>query len=153
MPTPTPTKKIPDPPADPTPQPANAEYVSALLKMAKDFVSNLEEIAWLQNDELEKRVAELENVVAGLIADTYQEARVPQEFDMNEGLIVNITQVAKTLGVSRPTVYRLIESGALPAKKLSTGSDTSPRTVVLAEDLKRFLSELPSADESPKEST
>ena len=153
MPTPTPTKKIPDPPADPTPQPANAEYVSALLKMAKDFVSNLEEIAWLQNDELEKRVAELENVVAGLIADTYQEARVPQEFDMNEGLIVNITQVAKTLGVSRPTVYRLIESGALPAKKQSTGSDTSPRTVVLSEDLKRFLSELPSADESPKEST
>ena len=150
-----PTKKIPSPPADPTPQPVNdfAEFLSGLLKTAMDYSSTLQQIALLRSDELEKRIAELENVVAGLIADVYQEGKIPQEFDMNEGLIVNITQVAKTLGVSRPTVYRLIESGALPAKKLSTGSDTSPRTVVLAEDLKRFLSELPSADESPKENT
>ena len=150
-----PTKKIPSPPADPTPQPVNdfAEFLSGLLKTAMDYSSTLQQIALLRSDELEKRIAELENVVAGLIADVYQEGKIPQEFDMNEGLIVNITQVAKTLGVSRPTVYRLIESGALPAKKLSTGSDTSPRTVVLSEDLKRFLSELPSADESPKENT
>ena len=48
---------------------------------------------------------------------------------MSEGLILNVSQVAKVLGVSRPTVYRLVESGALPAKKLSTGSDTTARTI------------------------
>ena len=150
-----PTKTIPSPPADQTPQPGNdfAEVLSGLLKMAMDYSSTLQQIALLRSDELEKRIAELENVVADLTADVYQEAKVPQEYDVNEGLIMNMTQVAKVLGVSRPTVYRLVESGALPAKKLTTGGNTTVRTVVLADDLKRFLSELPSADESPKEST
>ena len=153
MPTPTPTKKIPDPPADETPRYFSNDEIYRILELTSQNSNTFLQLATMRSEQLEKRIAELENVVAGLIADVYQEGKIPQEFDMNEGLIVNITQVAKTLGVSRPTVYRLIESGALPAKKLSTGSDTSPRTVVLSEDLKRFLSELPSADESPKEST
>ena len=96
--------------------------------------------------ELERKVAALEAgadmltpIVAGLTAEMYQED------DMSEGLILNVSQVAKVLGVSRPTVYRLVESGALPAKKLSTGSDTTARTVVLSEDLKAFLTGLPDA--------
>ena len=146
-----PTKKIPSPPAESAPQSINdfAEVLSGLLKTAMDYSSNLQQIALLRSAELEKRIAELENVVAGLIADVYQEARTPQEYDVNEGLIINITQVAKVLGVSRPTVYRLIESGALPAKKLATGSNTTPRTFVLADDLKTFLANLPSAEGQP----
>ena len=176
-----PTKKIPSPPVDPTPQSANAEYISALLKVAKDFTDNLEQIALSSITELEKRItdlenkvelthlmvtqfnnldairraksderiAELENTVDLLTADVYQEGKTPQEFDMNEGLIVNITQVARTLGVSRATVYKMIETGTLPAKKFTTGSGMTPRTVVLADDLKAFLAGLPSAEGQP----
>ena len=176
-----PTKKIPSPPVDPTPQSANTEYISALLKVAKDFTGNLEQIALSSINELEKRIAELENkveltylmvtqfnnldairraksderiaelenTVDLLTADVYQEDKVPQEYDVNEGLIINITQVAKTLGVSRATVYKMIETGTLPAKKFTTGSGMTPRTVVLAEDLKAFLAGLPSAEGQP----
>lgn len=146
-----PTKKTPSPAADPAPQSANAEYISALLKIAKDFTGNLEQIALFsiaELAELEKRVTELENVVAELTADMFQESLVPQEYDMNEGLLINVTQTAKLLGLSRPTVYRLIENGTLPAKKLTTGSGL-PRTMVLAEDLKAFLADLPSAEGQP----
>ena len=72
-----------------------------------------------------------------------------QEDDMNESLILNISQVARALGVSRPTVYRLIENGILPAKRLATGPDTGPRTVVLSEDLRTYLVNLPSAEGQP----
>lgn len=118
-----PTKKIPSPPAKLAPQSINdfVEVLSGLLKTAMDYSSNLQQIALLRSGELEKRIAELENVVAGLIANVHQGGQAPQEFDVNEGLIINITQVAKVLGVSRPTVYRLIESGALPAQEIGDG--------------------------------
>ena len=178
-----PTKKIPSPPVDPTPQTINdfSEVMSEMLKMAMDYSRDLQQLALLRIDELEKRIAnlenkvelthlmvtqfnnldairraksderiaELENTVDLLTADVYQEGKTPQEFDMNEGLIVNITQVARTLGVSRATVYKMIETGTLPAKKFTTGSGMTPRTVVLADDLKAFLAGLPSAEGQP----
>ena len=146
-----PTKKIPSPPAESAPQSINdfAEVLSGLLKTAMDYSSNLQQIALLRIDELEKRIAELENTVDLLTADVYQEAKVPQEYDVNQGTIINITQVARTLGVSRATVYKMIETGTLPAKKFTTGSGMTPRTVVLAEDLKAFLAGLPSAEGQP----
>lgn len=98
-------------------------------------------ITWIPSNKepsdielLQERISVLENAIA--------------EDGISAGLILNVSQVAKSLGVSRPTVYRLIESGALPAKKLSTGSDTAARTVVLSEDLKRFLSGMPDANET-----
>ncbi len=109
---------------------------------------------WEKVSALDRRVADLERIVIDIVVPSVArfDAMLGEAESMNQGLILNVSQVAKSLGVSRPTVYRLIESGALPAKKLSTGSDTAARTVVLSEDLKRFLSELPSADEAPKES-
>ena len=100
---------------------------------------------------LEATVARLEKVVDGDLLPTVTKMSIQMydEDDMSEGLILNVSQVAKVLGVSRPTVYRLVESGALPAKKLSTGSDTTARTVVLSEDLKAFLAGLPSAEGQP----
>ena len=72
-----------------------------------------------------------------------------QEEYMPETLILNVTQAAKALGVSRTTLYKLVESGRLPARKFATSEDTEPRTVILSEDLKTFLAELPSAEGQP----
>ena len=72
-----------------------------------------------------------------------------QEEYMPETLILNVTQAARALGVSRTTLYKLVESGRLPARKFATSEDTEPRTVILSEDLKTFLAELPSAEGQP----
>lgn len=72
-----------------------------------------------------------------------------QEEYMPETLILNVTQAAKALGVSRTTLYKLVESGRLPARKFATSEDTEPRTVILSEDLKAFLADLPSAEGQP----
>ena len=72
-----------------------------------------------------------------------------QEEYMPETLILNVTQAAKALGVSRTTLYKLVESGRLPARKFATSEDTEPRTVILSEDLKAFLAGLPSAEGQP----
>ena len=68
---------------------------------------------------------------------------------MPDPLIMNVTQAAQALGVSRTTVYKLIESGRLSARKFATSEDAEPRTVVLSEDLKTFLAGLPSAEGQP----
>ena len=72
-----------------------------------------------------------------------------QEDDMSESLILNVTQTAKMLGISRTTVYKLIQSGALPARKFASSEDADPRIVVLSEDLRTFLANLPSAEGQP----
>ena len=131
MPTEEPTKSVND-------------YIYGIFESQSQQIDAIFQINKLRFDELALRIDDLAARIDRL------EVAIG---DMSEGLILNVSQVAKALGVSRPTVYRLVESGALPAKRLSTGPDTAARTVVLSEDLKRFLSELPSADESPKENT
>ncbi len=56
---------------------------------------------------------------------------------MNEKLAFSIAEVCATANLGRTTTYHLIKIGALRAVKVGR------RTVVLAEDLNRFLSNLP----------
>jgi len=53
-----------------------------------------------------------------------------------------LVPAAKYIGISKPTIYRLINRGALQAKKIGG------RTVVLRSELDRFLREAPDAVES-----
>ena len=54
-------------------------------------------------------------------------------------LAYTIAETCERLGIGRTTAYRLMSSGRLPARKIAG------RTLVLANDLERFLAELPSA--------
>lgn len=51
----------------------------------------------------------------------------------------SVTDACNRLGVGRSTVYRLMASGRLPARKIAN------RTVILATDLDTFLDNLPPA--------
>jgi excisionase family DNA binding protein len=57
---------------------------------------------------------------------------------MNEKLAFSIAEVCASANLGRTTAYHLIKTGALRAVKVGR------RTVVLAEDLNKFLSSLPS---------
>ena len=86
--------------------------------------------------EVFRRLNDLEGKVAAIA--------LLQEIDdkMPKAAVLDLTQVADVLGVSRPTVYRLIASGSLPARTmLVTGK--KGRTVVLRDDLRSFLREMP----------
>ena len=100
--------------------------------------------------DLEKRVAKLEADTATRLVEAVMETTpLVEEQPMTEGLILNVTQTAKALGISRTTVYKLIQSGALPARKFASSEDADPRIVVLSEDLRAFLANLPSAEGQP----
>ena len=63
--------------------------------------------------------------------------------------LLTVKEVEEYLRVTRTTVYKLIQSGALPARKFASSEDADPRTVVLSEDLRAFLANLPSAEVQP----
>ena len=119
--------------------------IASLVEGSLSERQNAAQILALHIGALEQRIDGLERRIDGLTEMYFGR----QEDDMNESLILNISQVARALGVSRPTVYRLIENGILPAKRLATGPDTGPRTVVLSEDLRTYLVNLPSAEGQP----
>ena len=129
------------PTAEPTQ--TNDDYVlrsfDALSKLSQVRYDLLRE----QTDHLEKRLLRIEDIVEAIRDQLRQEEYMP------ETLILNVTQAARALGVSRTTLYKLVESGRLPARKFATSEDTEPRTVILSEDLKTFLAELPSAEGQP----
>ncbi|MEA2925357.1 MAG: Helix-turn-helix domain [Alphaproteobacteria bacterium] len=50
---------------------------------------------------------------------------------------LSVVQVIGRLGLARDSVYKLINSGQLPAKKIGR------RTVIVAADLEKFLKALP----------
>jgi excisionase family DNA binding protein len=58
---------------------------------------------------------------------------------MNDKIGLTIHDVTKTTGIGRTTLFALIRDGKLPARKIGA------RTIVLADDLKRFLETLPKA--------
>lgn len=116
-------------------------YTQQVLAATETFLASIDEIVKEEISRQENRLSLLEKSVADLL-----DHKAEQDEKSDDGRFMNMTQTANVLGVSRPTVYRLVESGALPAKKLSTGSDTAARTVVLTEDLKAFLDGLPSAN-------
>ena len=129
----------------PTTEPTqtNDDYVlrsfDALSKLGQVRYDLLRE----QTDHLEKRLLRIEAIVEAIQDQLRQEEYMP------ETLILNMTQAAKALGVSRTTLYKLVESGRLQARKFATSEDAEPRTVILSEDLKTFLAELPSAEGQP----
>ena len=129
----------------PTTEPTqtNDDYIlrsfDALSKLSQVRYDLLRE----QTDHLEKRLLRIEAIVEAIQDQLRQEEYMP------ETLILNMTQAAKALGVSRTTLYKLVESGRLPARKFATSEDAEPRTVILSEDLKTFLAELPSAEGQP----
>lgn len=49
------------------------------------------------------------------------------------GQLVTITRAAAILGVSRPSIYRYIESGQIPARRIGA------TTYVLVSDLRTFV--------------
>jgi excisionase family DNA binding protein len=52
-------------------------------------------------------------------------------------LAYNVTQAARIIGVSRPTLYRLLGEGEIEARKIRN------RTVVLRAELERYLNSRP----------
>lgn len=129
------------PPKDPTKDDALLEKVFSIVSTALDAL--MPRVALLEQrvEGIERRLSDLSIELA--------KASAENEDDMNDGLILNMTQVAKVLGVSRTTVYRFVDTGMLEAKKLSVGEGT-PRTIVLSEDLDRFIQNLPSASADAK---
>ncbi|PSH63756.1 hypothetical protein CU102_23135 [Phyllobacterium brassicacearum] len=56
---------------------------------------------------------------------------------MNSRTTLSISEVCKTLGIGRSTLYVLIKEGRLPVRKLGN------RTLILRSDLENFVSALP----------
>ena len=54
------------------------------------------------------------------------------------GLVLTIAETCAATKMSRSSIYKLIASGSLPAKKCGA------RTIILGDDLDRFLRNLPS---------
>ena len=54
--------------------------------------------------------------------------------------VITIQQVADRLGCSKPHVYRLINSGALPAVDIASPDSNRTKTRVRLSDLDNFLS-------------
>jgi uncharacterized protein YunC (DUF1805 family) len=119
--------------------------IASLVEGSLSERQNAAQILALHIGALEQRIDGLERRIDAAIELYFGR----QEDDMSESLILNVTQVAKTLGISRTTVYKLIQSGALPARKFASSEDADPRTVVLSEDLRAFLANLPSAEGQP----
>ena len=119
--------------------------IASLVEGSLSERQNAAQILALHIGALEQRIDGLERRIDAAIELYFGR----QEDDMSESLILNVTQVAKTLGISRTTVYKLIQSGALPARKFASSEDADPRTVVLSEDLRAFLANLPSAEVQP----
>ena len=59
-------------------------------------------------------------------------------------LLLDIEQTCATLELSRATVYELIGSGALDARKIAS------KTVVVMESVERFVASLPKAPIHPQ---
>lgn len=59
-----------------------------------------------------------------------------------EPIAVSIAQACYISGLSRPTLYRCIAAGQLPARKLGA------RTLIIVEELRNFLSNLPQGGRS-----
>jgi excisionase family DNA binding protein len=57
-------------------------------------------------------------------------------------LLYRLAEVQSLLGVSRPTIFRLLRAGRLEGKKIGS------RTVVTAKSIERFIDGLPSAGRS-----
>tara|TARA_R110000744_G_scaffold333820_2_gene439271 strand:+ start:293 stop:481 length:189 start_codon:yes stop_codon:yes gene_type:complete len=53
---------------------------------------------------------------------------------------LSIAQTARLLGIGRSTLYCIIKDGRLPVRKLGK------RTLILREDLERFIAELPNSN-------
>lgn len=62
--------------------------------------------------------------------------------------VLTIAQVASHLECSKPHVYRLINSGALPAVDIAPPESKRTKTRVLVDDLNRFLTQSRSARDS-----
>ncbi len=56
---------------------------------------------------------------------------------MNSRTTFSISEVCKTLGIGRSTLYVLIKEGRLPVRKLGN------RTLIMRSDLEDFVSALP----------
>lgn len=56
---------------------------------------------------------------------------------MNESMILSVTDAAKTLNVSRATLYRILSSGALKAKKIGA------RTGIERAAIQSYIESLP----------
>lgn len=62
--------------------------------------------------------------------------------------VLTIQQVAERLGCSKPHVYRLINSGALPAVDIAPPDSQRSKTRVRLDDLDRFLTHARPAKET-----
>ncbi|MFZ5674405.1 MAG: helix-turn-helix domain-containing protein [Pseudomonadota bacterium] len=57
--------------------------------------------------------------------------------DANDVIAFSVPEVSRKTGAGQTTIWKNIREGRLPARKLGA------RTLVLREDLERFLKELP----------
>lgn len=64
--------------------------------------------------------------------------RVSRMTTDSERLAYSVKDARLRLGISNDNIYNLLNSGALPARKLGK------RTVILADDLNKYLERLPS---------
>lgn len=62
--------------------------------------------------------------------------------------VLTIQQVAERLGCSKPHVYRLINSGALPAVDIAPPDSKRSKTRVRLDDLDRFLTHITPSKET-----
>ena len=66
--------------------------------------------------------------------------RIMTQHDTSVIQVMTVNQAAAALSCSRTHVYRLINSGALPAADVSRPGSLKPRMRVLVDDLNQFLS-------------
>jgi len=70
---------------------------------------------------------------------------------LHQVTVLTIPQVAERLGCSNPHVYRLINTGALPAVDIASPGSPRTKTRVRVDDLEGFLqsSRVSSASQNP----
>lgn len=66
---------------------------------------------------------------------------------MQNSLAHTIGEASARSGIGRTTIYKLINSGQLPARKCGR------RTIIIADDLRRCLQSLPSLTVKPDQSS
>ena len=107
-----------------------------------DVFKTAGEMVVVQLSDLEERIDD-HMVLIGQLQNIVEQLLIERKNDKSESLMLNVTEVAKIVGISRPTVYKLIQSGALPARKFASSEDADPRIVVMREDLLAFVANLP----------
>jgi excisionase family DNA binding protein len=98
-------------------EPRKVEHLQGLLKEFNGFSTDLKKHLMVKRDEIKKDITKKE-----------------KEQIVDDGDTIDLTEAAASLGISRPTLYKLIEG-----KKIRTVRKSKKKQVILKTELERYF--------------